>query len=72
MPKNTIILQDVFLNLIRKDQIMLDVHLIEGTKIRGFVKGFDNFTIIIRNEDSQVLIYKNAIALLAPDRPVLM
>jgi host factor-I protein len=72
MTKTTIVLQDVFLNLIRKDRIPLSIVLINNEKLDGFVKGFDSFTIILENEEGQFLIYKNAVAILKPARTVLM
>ena len=49
-------LQDIFLNQIRKDKTMVTVYLINGFQLRGTVKGFDSFTIIIENELSLIHI----------------
>ncbi|MGI6169640.1 MAG: RNA chaperone Hfq [Christensenellales bacterium] len=72
MTKPAIVLQDVFLNLIRKDRIPLSIVLTNNEQLNGFVKGFDSFTIILENEEGQFLIYKNAVAILKPSRVVLM
>ena len=63
-------LQDIFLNQIRKDKTMVTVYLINGFQLRGTVKGFDSFTIIIENEGRQNLVYKNAVSTITPVRPV--
>lgn len=63
-------LQDVFLNQLRKDKTMVTVYLINGFQLRGCVRGFDSFTIIIENEGRQNLVYKNAISTITPTRPV--
>ncbi len=63
-------LQDVFLNQIRKEKIMATIYLINGFQLRGFVKGFDSFTVIVENEGRQSLVYKNAISTITPVKPI--
>lgn len=63
-------LQDMFLNQLRKDKVMVTVYLTNGFQFRGCVKGFDTFTIIIENEGRQNLVYKNAISIITPTKPV--
>ncbi|MEC9492657.1 RNA chaperone Hfq [Flexistipes sp.] len=58
-------IQDVFLNYVRKKRITVTVYLINGVKLEGVVKGFDNFVIIIK-DDSQKMIYKHAISTITP------
>jgi host factor-I protein len=36
--------------------------------LRGVVKGFDNFTVIIENDGKQQLVYKHAISTITPLR----
>ena len=72
MAKSGIVLQDVFLNLIRKDRIPLTLQLHDSTRIKGMVKGFDSFTIIMESEGNQILVYKNAVATIIPSKPILM
>ena len=66
--KVTIILQDVFLNQVRKERIPVTIHLTNGFQLKGIVKGFDNFTIILDNEGKQMLIYKHAISTVTPSK----
>ena len=47
MPNKTINLQDVFLNQVRKENVGVIIHLTNGFQLRGNVKGFDNFTVIL-------------------------
>ena len=68
--KSTIILQDVFLNQIRKEHIPVTIHLTNGFQLRGVVKGFDNFTVILDSEGKQMMIYKHAISTITPTRAV--
>ncbi len=71
MTTNKIInLQDSFLNQVRKENNMpVIIYLINGFQLRGVVKGFDNFTVIIENEGKQQLVYKHAISTITPLRP---
>ncbi len=66
----TIILQDVFLNQVRKERIPVTIHLTNGFQLKGIVKGFDNFTVILDNEGKQMLIYKHAISTITPSKLV--
>ena len=50
-------LQDVFLNQIRKDGTPVTIFLLNGFQIKGFVRGFDNFTVVMDSDNKQQLIY---------------
>lgn len=63
-------LQDVFLNQIRKDGTPVTIFLLNGFQIKGFVRGFDNFTVVMDSDNKQQLIYKHAISTIIPLRPV--
>lgn len=68
--KSNINLQDTFLNQMRKENIPLTIFLVNGYQLKGVVKGFDNFTLILETEGKQQLVYKHAISTVAPFRPV--
>ena len=57
------------MNQARKESISVVVHLVNGFQIKGTVKGFDNFTVIIDNMGKQQLIYKHAISTITPTKP---
>lgn len=59
-------LQDVFLNKARKEGVNITVFLINGYQIKGLVKGFDNYTIILDSDNKQQMIYKHAISTIIP------
>ncbi len=63
-------LQDGFLNQIRKENVPVIVYLANGFQLRGSVRGFDNFTLILENDGKQQLVYKHAISTITPIRPV--
>jgi host factor-I protein len=68
--KQSINIQDQFLNQLRKDSSVCTVFLLNGFQIRGQVKGFDNFTVLFECEGKQQLVYKHAISTFAPQRNV--
>ena len=70
MQKSVIVLQDVFLNQVRKEHVPVTIHLTNGYQIKGTVKGFDNFTIILDSEGKQMMIYKHAVSTISPSKSV--
>lgn len=68
--KSTINLQDIFLNQVRKDHIAVTIYLTNGFQLKGMVKGFDNFTVILDSDGKQQLVYKHAISTISPMRIV--
>ncbi|UMZ73531.1 RNA chaperone Hfq [Natranaerofaba carboxydovora] len=67
---NTINLQDNFLNIVRKDKLNVTIYLVNGFQLRGTVKSFDNFTVMIESEGKQQMIYKHAISTIKPAKNV--
>ncbi|WP_274650642.1 RNA chaperone Hfq [Paenibacillus humicola] len=63
-------IQDTFLNQLRKDSVPVTVYLTNGFQIRGVIKAFDNFTIVIDSEGRQQMVYKHAISTFTPQRNV--
>ncbi|MGN0661344.1 MAG: RNA chaperone Hfq [Oscillospiraceae bacterium] len=59
-------LQDIFLNQARKEKIGVTIYITNGFQFKGYVKGFDNYTVILENEGKQNLIYKHAISTITP------
>lgn len=64
-------LQDTFLNQLRKNNIFVTVFLLNGFQLKGNVKSYDNFTVLLVDADGkQHLIYKHAISTFAPTKQV--
>ena len=63
-------LQDVFLNLARKEKISVTIYITNGFQFKGYVKGFDNYTVILDSDGKQNLIYKHAISTITPSKPI--
>lgn len=62
-------LQDLFLNQLRRERIPVTIYLTNGVRLRGLIKGFDNFVILLKEANEQ-LIYKHAVSTVAPEKPV--
>ena len=70
MNKSTINLQDTFLNQVRKENLPVTIYLVNGFQLKGLIKGFDNFTVVIEFEGRQQMVYKHAISTVMPIRPI--
>lgn len=51
-------LQDIFLNNARKERIPVTIFLVNGVQLKGIVKGFDSFTVVLDSDGKQQLVYK--------------
>ena len=63
-------LQDLFLNQARKERQTVTLFLMNGFQMRGVVRGFDSFTVVLETDGRQQLIYKHAISTVVPPRPI--
>ena len=63
-------LQDLFLNRSRSEKFPVTVFLMNGFQMRGVVKGFDSFTVVLDTDGKQQVIYKHAISTIIPVHPV--
>ncbi|NLY67673.1 MAG: RNA chaperone Hfq [Tissierellia bacterium] len=68
--KKAMNMQDVFLNKIRKENKEVTVYLINGYQIKGYIKGFDNYILIIENNEKQHMVYKHAISTITPSKQI--
>jgi len=62
-------LQDTYLNHLRKDKVPVVIYLTNGVRLKGTIKGFDNFVILLK-ENTQSLIYKHAVSTIVPEKDV--
>lgn len=65
-------MQDVFLNTLRKDNVFVTVFLMNGFQLRGLIKSYDNYTVLLETEGKQQLIYKHAISTYVPAKNITM
>ncbi|MCK8817694.1 RNA chaperone Hfq [Natroniella sulfidigena] len=63
-------LQNDFLNQVRKEKIGLTIYLVNGFRLSGIVKSFDNFTILLKTDEGEQLVYKHAVSTISPEKDV--
>lgn len=63
-------IQDYFLNQLRKETGYVQVFLLNGYQIKGIVKSFDNFTVLLEVDGKQQLVYKHAISTIIPQKNI--
>ncbi|OOC09655.1 MULTISPECIES: RNA chaperone Hfq [Thioalkalivibrio] len=64
-------LQEPFLNALRRDRIPVSIYLVNGIKLQGQIESFDQFVVLLRSTVSQ-MVYKHAISTIVPARQVRM
>ena len=62
--------QDTFLCRARAERVPLTLFLMNGFQLRGVLRAFDSFTVVLDSDGKQQLIYKHAISTIAPARPL--
>ena len=62
--------QDLFLAAARREKCIVTLFLMNGFQLKGTVRGFDSFVVILDSEGKQQMIYKHAISTLVPLHPV--
>nr|WP_207713796.1 RNA chaperone Hfq [Clostridium gasigenes] len=63
-------MQDIFLNGARKNTVPVTIYLTNGFQLKGYVKGFDSFTVVLDSDGKQMLVYKHAITTITPGKPI--
>jgi host factor-I protein len=63
-------LQDAYLAEVRRQSVPVVIYLVNGFQLRGLVKGFDSFTIVLEYEHRAHLIYKHAVSTISPQAPL--
>ena len=69
MNKPNINIQDGFLFQSLKDGRTVTVELVTGKRLDGRIRRFDRFAVVVDSQGREVLIYKHAIATIAPAAP---
>ena len=63
------VLQEPFLNALRKEKIPVSIYLVNGIKLQGQVDSFDQYVIILKNTVNQ-MVYKHAVSTIVPAKTV--
>ena len=63
-------LQEIFLTQLRRERRPVTMFLMNGFQMRGYVTGFDAFSVVLTSDGKQLFVYKHAISTITPERPV--
>ena len=64
------VLQEIFLNAVRKGQENVTMFLVNGVMLQGQIAAFDLFCLLLRRDGISQLVYKHAISTVQPIRPL--
>jgi len=59
-------IQDTLLNQIRREKQIVTFFLMNGFQLKGIVRSFDSFVVILDTDGRQQMIYKHAISTIVP------
>ena len=62
-------LQDPFLNALRKERVQVAIYLVNGIKLQWYVDSFDQYVILLRDTVTQ-MVYKHAVSTIVPSKAV--
>lgn len=63
------LLQDPFLNFLRKERIPVSIYLVNGIKLQGQIDSFDQYVVLLKNSVTQ-MVYKHAISTIVPAKAI--
>lgn len=63
-------LQEEFLNRARTERAAVTVFLVNGFQMRGTIRSFDSFVVLLETDGKQQIIYKHAISTIVPAKPL--
>jgi len=63
--------QDILLSTVRRENIPVTIYLTSGFQLRGVIRGFDTYVIVLETDGKQQMIYKHAVSTIAPNKSVL-
>ena len=62
--------QDMFLAAARREKCIVTLFLMNGFQLKGIVRGFDSFVVLVESEGKQQMIFKHAISTVVPPKPL--
>ena len=61
-------IQDAFLNTVRREKTAVIVYLVNGAQLKGRIRSFDKFSVLLESGSQEQLIFKHAISTIAQTR----
>lgn len=68
--QSTATIQDAFLKHVRANNIDVTMFLVNGIKLQGQVRQFDDFTVLLVQGSGTQVVYKHAISAINPAEPI--
>ena len=59
-------LQDAFINTVRKEKCGVTIFLVNGVKLSGIIIWYDRYSVLLRRDNHNQLVYKHAISTIMP------
>lgn len=64
------LLQEIFLNAVRKSGDNVTMFLVNGVMLQGHIAAFDLFCMLLQREGMSQLVYKHAVSTIQPANPL--
>jgi len=64
------LLQDIFLNAVRKSEDPVTMFLVNGVMLQGAIAAFDLFCMLLQRDGMSQLVYKHAVSTIQPSHPL--
>lgn len=64
------LLQEIFLNAVRKSEDSVTMFLVNGVMLQGQIAAFDLFCMLLQREGLAQLVYKHAVSTIQPSHPL--
>ncbi|MBX9796411.1 RNA chaperone Hfq [Sphingomonas sp.] len=68
--KKSPLLQEVFLNAVRKSEEPVTMFLVNGVMLQGYITAFDLFCMMLHRDGMVQLVYKHAVSTVQPAHPL--
>lgn len=55
-------IQDSFLNLARRERLVVTIRMMDGQEFQARIRNFDRFALVIEHDGADQMLFKHAIA----------
>jgi host factor-I protein len=62
------LLQEIFLNAVRRSEDSVTMFLVNGVMLQGQIAAFDLFCMLLQRDGTSQLVYKHAVSTIQPAR----
>ena len=62
--------QNELLNEARKENVPITIYLNSGYQLKGVIKAYDNYVLMLESDGKQQMVYKHAISTIVPAKNV--